>query len=280
MRVRRTGTRSFIYGSDGFYLPARARTTGRLWTPALITTSMWLDASLESSMTQSASLVSEWRDAKSNGVNVTQSSGSARPTLVLNSLASKPALSFNGTSTFFTNANAATVVNSQGSFQYRVVFRANSITGSSTGGSTGNNSSIVGANANGGFLPNLYLRTGNIIGTGSYSGSFQNSETLYTPGNWAIAGARHAGGTTLSYNGAYAAALGGNFGYSNEYRIGYSTTNVANAYFNGLIAEIVYVAGTISEDVAFRLDGYLAHKWNLANLLPGGHPYKTTAPLP
>ena len=43
--------------------------------------------------------------------------------------------------------------------------------------------------------------------------------------------------------------------------------------FDGKIAEIIVVQD-VSEENRFKFEGYLAHKWGLADKLPNGHPYK------
>jgi hypothetical protein len=37
--------------------------------------------------------------------------------------------------------------------------------------------------------------------------------------------------------------------------------------------------GVISDDTIFKIEGYLAHKYNTYPLLPKTHPYKNTPPL-
>ena len=44
----------------------------------------------------------------------------------------------------------------------------------------------------------------------------------------------------------------------------------------GYIAEIVFFANPGDE---LKIEGYLAHKWNLASNLAGNHPYKTYWPF-
>ena len=52
-----------------------------------------------------------------------------------------------------------------------------------------------------------------------------------------------------------------------------------NGYeFSGEYYEIIFVSGEISTSDRAALEGYLAHKWNLADKLPSDHPYKHSAP--
>ena len=50
-------------------------------------------------------------------------------------------------------------------------------------------------------------------------------------------------------------------------------------HFDGAIAEILlYDVASISTEQRQKLEGYVAHKWNLNASLPVGHPHKITAP--
>ena len=48
---------------------------------------------------------------------------------------------------------------------------------------------------------------------------------------------------------------------------------------NGDIAEFVVFPNTLTDANRERVHGYLAHKWGQTAIIPGGNPYKTTAPL-
>jgi hypothetical protein len=43
------------------------------------------------------------------------------------------------------------------------------------------------------------------------------------------------------------------------------------------VADVPGTGGTDITDVE-KAEGYLAHKWALTGILPGGHPYKSSAP--
>lgn len=55
-----------------------------------------------------------------------------------------------------------------------------------------------------------------------------------------------------------------------------NTINLSNEQFGGLLGEMIVLAGYWDP---FELDGYLAHKWNLASNLPAAHPYKAAPPI-
>ncbi len=52
-----------------------------------------------------------------------------------------------------------------------------------------------------------------------------------------------------------------------------------NQPLGGDIGEILFYASSISADLEACTEGYLAWKWGLQGSLPGGHPYKSAAPL-
>jgi hypothetical protein len=87
--------------------------------------------------------------------------------------------------------------------------------------------------------------------------------SLYTNGTLA--------GTDASFN-AFAASSGQGYGVGSRFLGGLSGS------LRGRIGEIVYIDSNLSTLNREKLEGYLAHKWGLTGSLPGGHPYKTTAP--
>ena len=74
----------------------------QLWTPAALGSSLalWLDADDFSTITLNGSTVSQWDDKSGNGRHASQATLSSQPTYTANGLNGKPAILFNGTSTF------------------------------------------------------------------------------------------------------------------------------------------------------------------------------------
>ena len=60
-------------------------------------------------------------------------------------------------------------------------------------------------------------------------------------------------------------------------RWGYERT-YATRHFTGEIAEVMAFPGKLSQSECEQVEGYLAHKWGLASLLPSAHSYKSAAP--
>jgi hypothetical protein len=55
-------------------------------------------------------------------------------------------------------------------------------------------------------------------------------------------------------------------------------SNLGTGFFSGDIGEVILVAGVLSDRDRWMIEGYLAHKWGIASLLPSDHLYKTEAP--
>lgn len=95
---------------------------------------------------------------------------------------------------------------------------------------------------------------------------------------WHIAGFRSQSGLWRYYkNGTLAYQIGINtVGANTQPQIG-RFSGLSN-FFPGMIAEIVIVNDPMNDADWQRTEGFLAHKWGLAGLLPAGHPYKAAPP--
>ena len=71
--------------------------------------------------------------------------------------------------------------------------------------------------------------------------------------------------------------------------VAFPTGSVAPIYFGcymgappsqawGLVKELIFVPYNSPDATRQKIEGYLAHKWGLDNLLPAGHPYKSAPP--
>ena len=49
-------------------------------------------------------------------------------------------------------------------------------------------------------------------------------------------------------------------------------------FFNGAFYEFFFYSENLTSNLSQKMEGYLAHKWNLGNQLPSDHPYKNSAP--
>ena len=55
-------------------------------------------------------------------------------------------------------------------------------------------------------------------------------------------------------------------------------TNLYNQYYSGNLHEFIQYQTALSSDDIFRLEGYIAWKWNVMTSLPSSHPFRYTPP--
>jgi hypothetical protein len=261
------------------------------WTPAELTTTLWLDASDATTITQSGGAVSEWRDKSGNVRHASQGTSANRPTVSAAAQNGLDALSFDGSTDFFSLASALPLADS-GSFDLYFAGRPNN-----TGrvnlyagggivrqhpGSDAAGSWAVGVRGGSAAGVSHHLITGSnslgVVFGGSVTSntsaiilwSFNSSNGSTSASRWSI---RIAGSAPVSEStGTTASGWGAGNG---EIGRSYSTSSY---YFRGLMYEIIITSAEASTDDRQRVEGYLAHKWGLTASLPADHPYKTTAP--
>jgi hypothetical protein len=238
---------------------------GELWTPAAITTALWLDAADASTVTTVSGAVSEWRDKSGNGRNATQPAPSDRPTYSSTAFNNKPGLVFNGE-----NSNLNHQLAGPSQWTLIAVFQINSL-------QTGFRGifAIGPANLSGGSI--LLARTDSADAIGTYTSNTVNSTSVNTVGQMRIAIMEDddstAGVKGFFVNGTAAGTFTGN-------PIGQPSTigGVSSQRLAGTIAECIVLPLVAAIDTRQRIEGYLAHRWDLTASLPSDHPYKTTAP--
>lgn len=59
----------------------------------------------------------------------------------------------------------------------------------------------------------------------------------------------------------------------------YSAADLPASYYDGLVGEQTFIAGTFGTPQVEQLEGYLAHRWGLQERLATSHPYRNTPPL-
>ncbi|MEC8419585.1 MAG: LamG-like jellyroll fold domain-containing protein, partial [Verrucomicrobiota bacterium] len=214
------------------------------WTPAEIPTHLWFDGADASTITHSSNSISQWRDKSGNNRHANQGTAGSQPQLVSNALNGKSLLRFDGGD--------------------RLEFT-------------------------GGFVPGdfvvLFKRTANnqpVVqsGTGAsrrwvgYGGAIWSSHNRYSTNGYPL--------STIQPDGAYGADYFMVFGTDSRWTGGLSANAGQNSIgrdTNGDIAEFVVFPNTLTDANRERVHGYLAHKWGQTAIIPGGNPYKTTAPL-
>ena len=267
-----------------------------LWTPQALTLALWLDAKDASTITVDLdNTVSEWRDKSGNNRHAVQSTVSLRPSystsdfcLSASSGLKKMAGVFTGITdgsineyTLFivakpkkTSAYVSSQNNSGASFYSydaynSIFFKAVSSSESSTSGAT---STVFSATTNAIALTETRNSLAPyLISRGHSIGSKKLMIGVLRT---------NLGAITSRINGTNASgetALVNNLGW-NTYSIFDQYT--ANSVGDGEIHEILLVHnGNLGDGVVYKIEGFLAHKWDLLSSLPSDHPYKTSPPV-
>ena len=238
------------------------------FVPSDIITNVWYDASDSDTITESGGAVSQWDDKSGNGIHLTQGTGSDQPTTNSRTIGNLNVLDF--TPNDFISGNAPVTSPS--------------------------------------FLTNIVMIADNIIDNGIYIALVDSSTFNQIEGLLGIINSKFRIG---GYDGTFTDARAGSPQIGTSYILGVnieSTSsrklyvdgeNIANltttitptgidtlgvgcsidstpsAYINGAIGEIIYYTDANSRE---KIEGYMAHKWNLTASLPNNHPYKTEAP--
>ena len=260
----------------------RAATGKGLWTPAQITTALWLDAADNTTVFSDAgttqavagtSTVQQWSDKSGNGQHVSQATTGNRPAYAANAINSKPVIRLSNSTN--TNLRKITHTLPTGSSPWTYVLVCKGRTANTEIFGWGSNS---GSGSRAGiYFYNLAL-------------SLESANPIHAGANFptdaAVAAGSFTGGTISNYlqwvNGSSdaLALIGSNI------TMAITNTELAIGAIPGAqtlspsidVGEIIIVAGAPSTDTRQRVEGYLAHKWDLTANLPSNHPYKTVAP--
>lgn len=208
---------------------------------------MILDASIPESFTIIADKISVWGDQSAQGNDATQVTAAYRPTIPEEELNSQGVVNFSGTSQSIRwNSGAYPAIfilhkwtDQTGSYRH---FLSQS---SDFHGAPGTN-----------LFGNIGDKNG-YNGDGYRNGTVADCTTLERDTAWTI--------LELEPYDTPVYALDGT---------GDGLASFPTRYFYGDIAEVILLDSVPSEETRQRLEGYLAHKWGLANLLPLTHPYK------
>jgi hypothetical protein len=262
---------------------------GDPWTPTEISPTYWIDATDGSTLTLSGATVTDWADKSGNNY-ATGLFGS--PTYSATGMSTNmPAVALNGTTGRMAAAIAGIV--SKQALDLYFVFQSSAAAAPDT------NSIILWSY--GSFRADKF--TGLLSSTGAIAGEYicpffggsnrLGSTTYRRPANTAqiLSNAVSASGTTLHSNGSAVtldlasgmttatntspAATGSD---SVAVRIGSFWDNGEKVSPACKFGEIIIFDTVQSNTNRQMLEGYLAHKWDLAASLPNDHPYKNAAP--
>ncbi len=230
-----------------------------LWTPALITNLVWLDSSDSSTLTTDVDgRVSGWADKSGNELDFTQTLEARQPYYQDGVFFSEDYLSREDLANIKFVMLVVNRVDLSPSQNYPKVLPLLGQEGTSQ--------------------HHLFMQVDSaydfsIDGSGGYSGD------IYLNGEDPVAGTNIELG--LSDDSMFETNL-----YAIEWdetqefgTIGRFATPSDAYYLTGAVLEVLMFTETPSSQQMKTLEGYLAHKWDMAGKLPAGHPYKAAAPV-
>ena len=241
-----------------------------LWTPAGIRTQAWYDAS----GVHGTGLVATWKDQSGNGLDLSQSTDSLKPSTGADVINGLNVLDFDA-DTMYTSSNpfGSNIKDAHVFIVFKVyptLINGTSFTlsGSSTAANRWQSHMPYGTGDiffdAGGATGAQRLQVSGLSANEIAMLSFYNSNTDALQELW-------KNGTKI---GSDASAL--------------SVPTVGNIFIGSdggstfqsmYVAEIVIINGTVSEAIRQYIEGYLAWKWGLVSSLPGAHPYATYPPM-
>ena len=247
-----------------------------LWTPSQIVTALWLDASdSDSVFLDEYGNVESWIDRSGNARDFTQDVVSSRPALEASVPAGRPKIFFD-TFKYLERSNGWNSGNSH------------SIIAVVEPPSTGDRKYLISAGvtesgdaANSPLM--LFALRNNNQKVGYFDGSAWRGSASATSGLQIIgfvldgtngSAETYRDGANLESGLPYA---GNDFDPTRRVILG-ARVGASNDWSGAKIGEIIKIDGVVEAGVRQKIEGYLAHKWGLADNLPSNHPYKNSAP--
>lgn len=243
-----------------------------LWTPSYIDTplSLWLDATDVSSLTVVDGSVSQWDDKSGSGKHFAQATVSCRPARVVDGVQFS---SLSSTDPLLQDYLTLSSVLLRG-HPYEVFAVLDGHVSSGAVVASGTNETYYAglfstmAHHRGAQFRSAYHTVDWAGGTGNLVYGWFGDSLLSAQTNAVQNGTTTASEVTLGTTGS--TWLGINRVASSMY-----PTDALNA----TVREVIVAHGGLSSDNKKLLEGYLAHKWGLADKLPADHRYKGAAPM-
>ena len=233
---------------------------------------LWLDATDSSTITQTSNAVSQWNDKSGNNHHASQSTSDRQPLVNTNSIGGKTAILFDGSDSL----GASTRLGLGANPAITVFVVCNIFTDNNTDDRIfhlGNNSNSLSVGAGSQGWSWRYDGGNELYGSVSHGTDYLLAYTRPSAGNYASA--------KLFINGTeQTRASGGNDSGSPtsttaNFKIG-SNYNGGGNFINGYIGEIIVIESDSSSD-RYGIEGYLAHKWGMADSLPSNHTHKSVS---
>ena len=262
--------------------------TFRPWTPAQLSpaAAAWFDAADSTTLDVSGTAVSVWADKSGRANHAAQPTASLRPTVGTATLGGLPTVSFrigDGTQKQFLSAahHASLNLDASGGANVFAVFRH---LGFANNGSTSVNAPL----AKGNLLladPAYGIRLSNTQSVGFKAGTdVLLSASSPDSANQALLFAGTRDDTTLTST----LHLHGSLALSSPHSATLASDNAhplflgrdpsSSRYTDIDFGEILILGGALSASARQQIEGYLAHKWDLASSLPSTHPHRSLPP--
>lgn len=262
---------------------------GPLWTPANINTALWLDAADASTITLNGSTVSQWNDKSGRGNHVSNATASFQPTYLTTGWNNKPTLSFTQIGQHFLFNPAMTSFSAHNDYTLASAFEFLQATQSwdmIMGWRQTPNSNTSGAAVLGGMnldsqigihntdvedvriKVNVTSRLGKKIATVGRSGGTNGNGGAVTVTSTGFSQATYSTDDTQTWPSAV----------TSGFQVG-GRSQPVTSFGSKYISEVVACNAKLSTADRQKLEGYLAHKWELTANLPSNHPYKSVAPV-
>jgi hypothetical protein len=249
------------------------------WTPALLTTALWLDAADASTVTTVSGLVSQWNDKSGNNRHFTQATPANRPTYNLTHVNNKPAVQkIQGTSDDIGLITASLGIAADAPRTTVFVFKHINISASNNE-LWGSNTVFmidVGSSFQGSNTWRIRNASNNFLGTAGANTA--GDKIMLIRGSNTFTDYRQSGGADSGVLAGNAHAWDTTAGVQ-MFNVNL-TSNQSRNYRGGAVGEWIVIPEVVSNAIAEKLEGYLAHKWGLTANLPSDHPYKVNPPAP
>jgi hypothetical protein len=257
-----------------------------VWNPSMISTALWLDAADASTITESSGAVSQWNDKSGNGHHGTQSVSNSRPIYT----SATKSIDFDGIDDILVFETATRLIQNYSGLLHQFIIaeiepnssatikRVFSYSGGASLGSTSFRAGIATLSNN----INAYQRRFDLDSPALASSSYAAKSTniLQAIHDWGTANVSiriNGGAATTTATGQGAGATSNTV--SNEVAMG-STVPTPSQSQQMKVYEYISIRAALSDATRQRIEGYLAHKWDLTANLPNDHPYKTVGPTP
>lgn len=249
------------------------------WTPSQISTSLWLDADDSSSIEIVGGKVSQWKDKSGNNNHAFQTNASLRPVVNASALNGKDTIAFNKTPMKIDKAQWSDNI------AIFAVARNSSPAGSNDGLAILNATEELSFPASYGFRFDAYSLTDShrlgisSDGTGSFASYPRSGNTnFFQQIGW-------YDGSTINLivdamsSPNQSSAESGPIDYTSitESVVGGYDSTITSYGLVGDIAEIVVLPRSPSEDERFKIQHYLARKWNTA--ISTNNTYSVSSPV-